>query len=104
VPGAVVATLGIFLPSFFYVIASAPLLPRIRRSPVAGAFLDGVNVGALALMAFITWQLGRAAIVDVPTAMIAVASGALLLGLRLNTTWLIAGGAAIGLVVRLVIH
>ncbi len=102
VRGAIVATVGIFLPSFFYVGLTAPLLPRIRRSPVAGAFLDGINVGALALMMFVTWQLGRAAITDVPSAVIALASVGLLLGLRLNTTWLIAGGAAAGMLVKLV--
>ena len=52
--GAVVATLGIFLPSFFFVSISGPLIPHIRRSPLAGAFLDGVNVGAWALMAAVT--------------------------------------------------
>jgi chromate transporter len=104
VPGAVVATVGIFLPSFFYVGLSAPLLPRVRRSPVAGAFFDGVNVGAIALMLFITWQLGRAAIVDIPTAIIAAFSATLLLATRLNPTYLIAGGAIIGFVLKLVMH
>jgi len=92
---------GIFLPSFLYVPAIALLLPRIRRSAVAGAFLDGVNVSALALMAMVTWQLARAAIVDAPTAAIAIGSAVLLLAFRVNSTWLILGGGAIGLVTRL---
>ena len=103
IPGAAVATLGIFLPSFFYVGLSAPLLPRLRKSAIASAFLDGINVGALALMIVITWQLGRAAVVDVPTAILAVASAALLLVVRVNSTWLILGGAAVGLGVKMVV-
>ena len=102
IPGAAVATVGIFLPSFFYVGFSAPLLPRLRRSVVASAFLDGINVGALALMIVITWQLGQAALVDIPTALLAVASAALLLALRVNSTWLILGGAVVGFAVKLV--
>jgi chromate transporter len=102
--GAAVATLGIFLPSFIYVAVSAPLIPRIRRSAFAGAFLDGVNVSALALMAMITWQLGRAAITDVPTAAIALLSAVLLLALRVNSTWLILGGGITGLLLKLLAH
>ena len=61
VPGAVVATVGIFLPAFVFVAFSGPLIPRMRRSRIAGAALDGVNAASLALMAVVTWQLGRAA-------------------------------------------
>ncbi len=104
VPGAVVATVGIFLPSFFYVGLSAPLLPLVRRSPITGAFFDGINVGAIALMLFITWQLGRAAIVDIPTAIITALSATLLLTTRLNSTYFIAGGAIIGFLLKLVMH
>src|SRR4030095_6354500 len=60
-PGAVIATVGIFLPAFFFVAISGPLVRRIRRSPLAGAFLDGVNVASLALMAVVTWRLGAVA-------------------------------------------
>ena len=66
-PGAIVATVGIFLPSFVFVAISGPLIPRLRRSPVMGAFLDGVNVASVALMALVTWHLGRTAIFDVTT-------------------------------------
>lgn len=99
VPGAVVATAGIFLPSFVFVAISAPVVVRLRRSPTAGAFLDGVNVGSLALMAVVTASLGRAAITDVPTALLATASAYLLLRVRLNSVWLVVGGALIGLAV-----
>src|SRR6185436_9496079 len=55
-PGAAVATIGIFLPAFVFVAISAPLVQRIRGSKVAGALLDGVNAGSLALMATVTFQ------------------------------------------------
>jgi len=97
-PGAAVSTVGIFLPAFVFVALSGPLVPRIRRSPVAGAFLDGVNVASIALMALVTAQLARAAIIDVPTLAIAVASAALLIRLRVNSAWLALGGALVGVV------
>ncbi|WNG39224.1 chromate efflux transporter [Archangium violaceum] len=95
--GAVVATVGIFLPAFFFVAVSGPLVPRMRRSWVAGAFLDGVNVASLALMATVTWQLGRAALVDVWTVGLALLSAVLLIRYRVNSAWLVLGGAAVGL-------
>ena len=95
--GATLATLGIFLPAFFFVAISGPLVPRLRRSLVAGAFLDGVNVASLALMAIVTWQLGRVAVCDWITAALAVASGALLFRYRVNSAWLVLGGAVAGL-------
>ena len=72
--GAILSTVGIFLPAFLLVALSGPLVPRIRKSKVAGTFLDGVNVASLALMAAVTWQLGRASLVDTATALLAVAS------------------------------
>jgi len=98
--GAAVATLGIFLPAFIFVAASGPLVPRIRRYPAAGAFLDGVIVASLALMAIVTLQLGRAALIDVPTVAMAIAAGILLFRFTLNSGWLVAGGAAIGLILK----
>jgi chromate transporter len=94
--GAVVATVGIFLPAFFFVAISGPLVPRIRRSALAGAFLDGVNATALSLMLFVTYQLGRAAIVDWKTLMLAVISAVLLIAFRINSAWLVLGGALLG--------
>ena len=90
--GAVVATLGIFLPSFFFVSVSGPLIPHLRRSPLAGAFLDGVNVGAWALMAAVTLFLARAAIIDVTTMILAIASAFVLIRYRVNSAWLVLGG------------
>src|SRR5213594_627590 len=97
VPGAALATLGIFLPSFVFVALSHPLLPRIRQSPIAGALLDGINVASLALMAGVTWQLGRVAVTDVTTAALALASVVSLIRTRVNSAWLVATGATIGL-------
>ena len=94
--GALVATLGIFLPAFVFVALSGPLVPRLRASARAAAFLDGVNVASLALMAVVTAQLGRAALVDLPTVALAVVSAALLLRYRINSTWLVLGGAGLG--------
>jgi chromate transporter len=99
VPGAAIATAGIFLPSFVFVAISGPLVPRLRASPTTGAFLDGVVVGSLALMAVVTFFLARAAIVDLPTALLAAGSAFLLLRFRLNSAWLVLGGALIGLAV-----
>jgi len=94
--GAALATLGIFLPSFLFVAASAWMVPRIRRSPLAGAFLDGVNVAALALMVAVTSQIARAALVDPVTLALALVSAALLLRFKLNSAWLIVSAAALG--------
>jgi chromate transporter len=94
--GAVVATLGIFIPAFFFVAVSGPLVKRIRRSPVAGAFLDGVVAASLALMAVVTWQLGRSALVDLPAVLLGILSAVALLRYRVNSAWLILAGAVIG--------
>jgi chromate transporter len=94
--GALVATVGIFLPAFVFVALSGPLVPRLRKSPLAGAFLDGVNVASLALMAVVTWQLGRAALVDGITVVLALVSAVLLIRFRLNSAWLVLGGAVCG--------
>jgi chromate transporter len=103
VPGALVATLGIFLPSFVFVAASSPLVPRLRRSRWAAGFLDGANAASVALMAVVTWQLGRAAIVDPLTAGLALVAGGLVLWTRLNSAWLILGGGLAGLLASLVL-
>jgi chromate transporter len=78
------------------VAVSGPLIPKIRQSPLAGAILDGVIVGSLALMGVVTWQLGRAALVDPLTIAIACLSAVLLFGFRLNAVWLILAAAIIG--------
>ena len=102
IPGALVATLAIFLPSFLFVGLLNPLLPRLRRSPWLGALLDGVNAASLALMAAVAWQLGRASWIDPLTVLLGLASLILLLRFKVNSTWLIAGGALAGLLTGLV--
>jgi chromate transporter len=97
-PGAILATVGIFLPSFVFVALSHPFIPRMRESPWASAFLDGVNVAAIGLMAGVTWELGRAAIVDVFTVALALVAAVLLIRFKLNSAWLVAGGALVGVV------
>lgn len=99
-PGAVLATVGIFLPAFFFVAVSGPLVPRLRRSPTAGAFLDGVNAASLALMAVVTLVISRSAFVDAPTIGIGVVGAVLLLRYKWNSARLILAGAAVGLLIR----
>ena len=97
-PGAIAATLGIFLPAFVFVAISAPLLPKLRASRTAGAVLDGINVASLALMALVTWQLARAAFVDWFTLLLGIASAIALLRFRgLNSAWLVLAAAALGI-------
>ena len=97
VPGAVLATVGIFLPAFIFVALLHPLVPRLRRYPWTAAMLDGVNVAAVGLMAAVTWLLGRDAIVDPLTAAVAIATAFLLIRFRVNSAWLVAAGAMVGL-------
>jgi chromate transporter len=97
VPGGLLATVGIFLPSYLFVAVSNPLIPRLRESEWVSGLLDGVNAAALGLMAAVTWQLGRASLVDPLTVAIALLALALLLRFKLNSTWLILGGGLAGL-------
>ena len=99
IPGAIVATLGIFLPSFFFVALLTRIVPYIRKSPWTAAFLDGVNVAALGLMAGVTWQLGHAALIDIPTILLALAAGVLLFRFKLNSAWLVLVGGSVGLAI-----
>jgi chromate transporter len=96
VPGAAVATAAIFLPSFLFVLALNPVIPRLRESAWTAAFLDAVNVAALALMAAVTIDLGRATLTSWPAWAIAIAGGIIALGLRINAAWVVLGGAMAG--------
>jgi chromate transporter len=98
--GAVVATVGIFLPGFVLVAVSGPFLPRLRRSPVVAAALDGVAAGSLALMAVVAWQLGKASIVNWTMLLVFGASLIALLRFRVNSAWVIAAAAGIGFMLR----
>jgi len=102
--GALVATLGIFLPAFFFVAVSGPIIPRIRRSARAGAFLDGVNAASWSLMAVVGLRLGRSALTDPVAAGICVLSALLLLRFRVNSGWLILAGGLAGFISNQIIQ
>lgn len=102
-PGAFLATLGIFLPSFAFVAASYPLLGRLRSSPWASHLLDGVNVASLGLMAGVASQLGKTALVDPLTVGMAMASLLILFWLKINPTWLILAGALVGVIGKILL-
>jgi len=98
--GASLATAGMFLPAFVYVAATAGFLPRLRKSPLASTFLDGVNAAAAALMAYVGWQFAHAALVNVPAIALALLSGLLAFRYEVNSTWLVLGGALAGILLR----
>lgn len=100
-PGAAISTVAIFLPGFLLVAVSGRLIPRIRSSALAGAMLDGVIVGSLALIGVVAWQLGRATLLDPLAYAIAIASIVLLLWKRVNPAWLIGAAALAGLFHRM---
>lgn len=107
IPGAIVATVGIFGPSFFFTAILNPLVPRLRASKWTSAFLDAVNVSAVALMFVVTLELAaatlipKAAYVDFLAVAIAIISAVLLIRFRINAAWLVFGGAGIGWVASL---
>jgi chromate transporter len=101
VPGALVATLAIFLPSFVFVAISHRYIERMRSSKLFSGLLDGVNAAAVGLMAGVTIQLAREAIVDATTLIISATALLLLAAARVNSAWLILAGGAIGLAIDL---
>jgi chromate transporter len=99
--GAALATVGMFVPAFVYVAATAKVLPRLRKSPTASAFLDGVNAAAVALMAFVGFQFARQSVISPPAAVIATASAVLAFRYNVNSAWLILGGVLCGLIAKI---
>lgn len=95
--GALLATLGIFLPSFIFVAISNPWIPHMRKSKIFAGLLDGVNAASLSLMAAVTWQLGNASLIDSLTILLAIVSLLALVRFKINSTWLILLGGCIGL-------
>ncbi len=95
-PGALVATLGIFVPSFVFVRLLNPIVPKLRRSPTTAAFMDAVNVSALGLMAAVTVELGMNALAEPGAWLIALGAAVAALGFRVNTAWIVLGGALAG--------
>ena len=98
--GAGLATVGMFIPAFLYVAVTASVLPSLRKSPTASAFLNGVNAAAVALMAFVGFQFARESVVTPLAAVIAAVSAVLAVRLKVNSAWLILGGAVCGLVAK----
>jgi chromate transporter len=96
-PGAVLSTVGIFLPGFVFVALTWPIIPRLRDSPVLAGLLDGANVASLALMAGVTWQLGRASLVEPVPALIALTTLVALFATEVNPAWLVLGGGSLRL-------
>ena len=102
--GALLATLGIFLPSFVFVAIVFPLIPKLKGSPFARTFLNGINAATMGLMAAVSWQLARGAIVDIFTALEAAIAFFMLLRFKINAAWLILGGIVAGFVVKFAMH
>ena len=99
--GAIAATVGIFAPAFLFVAMTGPLISRLRKSKAFAALLDGLNVGALGLMAYVTWQLAKSALmvdhhIDWMMVILAIISAFILFRFGLNATWLVLMGAAVG--------
>ena len=99
--GAIAATVGIFLPAFLLVGIVNPWVNRLRQSPWARGFLDGVNAASLGLMAGVTYTLACTALIDWLTVVVAVLSAIAVLRFKLNSIWLVIAGGAIGLVSHL---
>jgi chromate transporter len=97
--GAAIATVAIFLPSFLYVAVLGPILPKVRRSPWMAAFLDSVNVCAVALMADVTIKLAGDALRGWPMWLIAVTALAVLWKWKINPAWVVLSGGIGGLLV-----
>jgi len=94
--GAILATVGMFLPSFVFVAILFPLIPRLKNQPAARTFLNGINAATVGLMAAVSWQLAWGAIVDVFTGTEAALAFLLLLRFRINAAWLILAGIVLG--------
>ena len=101
IPGALLATLGIFLPSFIFVALSSPLIPKLRKSKFFGSLLDGINAVSLGLMAAVLFQLSRSSLIDPITIVIGLVAAILLIRYRVNSTWLVLGGGVIGLLLSI---
>jgi len=101
IPGAIVATLGIFFPSFIFVLILNPIIPRLRNSQWTSAFLDAVNVSAVGLMAVVTLQIAYSLFLqplDYIAILIFIIGAIALFRFQLSPLWLVLGGAILGLV------
>jgi len=96
--GAILGTIGIFLPAFVFVAITHPFVRRLRKNPAAQAILDGINVAAVAIMAVVVWRLAHAALVDGFSIIIGIAAAAILWRFRAASAWVVLGAALIGLI------
>lgn len=101
VPGALVSTAGIFLPSFLLVWLLKPLIPKLRQSKWAGGILDGVNIASLGLMTAVTVRLGMASLIDLLSVSLFVGALFILTKDKINSAWVILTGGAIGFISQL---
>lgn len=104
IPGAIVATLGIFLPSFFFVIISQPFIAKLRQSKWTSAFLDAVNASSIALIAVFTFKLAQASLLattnglssNIFALLIVIAAGIAVFRYRVNSAWIVLGSGSLG--------
>lgn len=102
-PGAIAATVGIFLPSFLFVALLNPLIPKLRRSAVMAAFLDTVNIASIAIILSVIVEMSRETLLDWRTILIAVISFFLTFYFKkLNTAFIVLGGALLGYALLLI--
>lgn len=101
-PGAILATIGIFLPAFVLVGILNPIVPKLRSSKLVSGILDGVNVASWGLMAVVSWKLGVSAVIDIPTALLAAASLVIVFKFKINSAWLVLSGGLIGFLLSLI--
>lgn len=94
--GAILATIGIFLPSFIFVALTNPIIPKMRNSKIISGLLDGLNAVSIGLMAAVTWQLGRNALIDIFTIILAIVTLFFLVKRKINPSYLIFAGGILG--------
>lgn len=99
--GAIAGTVGIFLPAFLLVGIVNPWVGKLRQSSWASGFLDGVNAASLGLMAGVTFILGKAALIDWVTTLVAILGAIAVFHFKVNSVWLVIGGGVIGLTAHL---
>lgn len=95
-PGAIVATAGIFLPSFLFVLLLSPLIPRMRNSKILRYFLDSVNVAAVAVMFAVLLMMAKETLIDWQGIVIAIIATVLTFKTKVSTIWTICIGALLG--------
>jgi chromate transporter len=95
IPGATVASVGIFLPSFVFVLIVSPFIPKLHNVPTVRAFLDGVNASALGLMLAVCVTLGVSTLTSPLMWLIFLGAGSSIFIWNLHPAWLVVGSALI---------